>query len=220
MTQQGQGRLWATFDNFDAERRGFDPLRLSQTAAGFAQVHVQTAANDWYLNPDLAEALRLTPGQGRALGISMGAFGAILFAGALGTEEVILVSPRFPAPLGWPKRAKVYAAAPPEGWEALLEEATATLPGGVILFDPHHKDDKAATRWLMARNPRLCAVAVPFADHPATRLFRETETWGPLQRLMLSEPLATLPAAIAGLRRQVRRKSPSYAVKTGSASPR
>lgn len=90
----------------------------------------------------------------------------------------------------------------------------------MILYDPHHKDDKAATRWLMARNPRLRAVAVPFADHPATRLFRETETWGPLQRLLLSEPFATLPAAIAKLRRQVRGRSPSYQLKTGSRSTR
>lgn len=221
ITKQGQGPLWATFDNFEPGRRGFDALRLPGSAikAGYAPCHVQTAGNDWYLNPDLDAALSMPPLGGRALGVSMGAFGALLFASALGTGQVILVSPRFPAPLGWPRTAKIYAANPPPGWEARAEEATRALPQGVILFDPHHPDDKAATRWLMARNPRLCAVAIPFASHPATSLFRETQSWGALQDLLLHSPFDALPGAIARLRRQMRRKSERYRVSIAPVSP-
>jgi hypothetical protein len=221
ITRQGCGPLWATFDNFDAARRGFDPVRLPLTAttAGYAPCHVQTSGNDWYLGPDLDAALALTPGTGRALGISMGAFGALLFAAALGTTEVIMVSPRFPAPLGWPRTAKIYAANPPPGWQARAEQATRALPRGVILFDPHHPDDKAATRWLMARNPRLRAVAVPFASHPATSLFRESQSWGTLQDLMLTCPFEALPTAIARLRRQMRLKSERYRVSIAPVIP-
>ncbi len=216
MTQAGSGPVWATFDNFDMARRGFGAFRRSETAMGRTQVHIQTAANDWYLNEDLDAALAsLRPAPGRALGISMGAFGALLFAAALGTEEAILVSPRFPAPLGWPKRAKVYATNPPPGWEARLRAATIALPAGLVLYDPHHKDDRAATLWLTGLNPRLRVLAVPFADHPATRLFREAQSWGPLQRHLLETALPELPAAIATLRRQVRTRSVTYRNRLG-----
>ena len=82
--------LFATYDNFVLGKAGFSDANLSQKilAAGFRQVAIQSASNDWYLNPeldDLISALRNTAAGfegSKALGFSMGGFGALLFASA------------------------------------------------------------------------------------------------------------------------------------------
>lgn len=214
VTQRGAGPAWVMFDNFDAARSGFGGLNRARTASelGWSVLQVQTAANDWYLNPDLDPALAALPRTGgRALGISMGAFGALLFAETLGLEDAILVSPRFPDALGWPRRAQVYAEDPPKGWEKRLKRATRRLAGGVVLYDPWHRDDRSAVRWLCALNPRLRVLALPFSGHPSTAFFREAEAWGPLQRLFLTLSMAELPTSLARLRRGLRGQVATYA---------
>jgi hypothetical protein len=214
--QEGSGPAWVTFDNFQPKRTDFTPPRRegSALARGWSTLQIRTRRNDWYLNPDLARAqaaLMPMPGA-RAMGFSMGGFAALLFAPALGLEEAILVSPRMPAPITWPKRAVVYADPQtlPPGWEDLAREGVRRLARGLVLYDPHHADDLATARWIQAENPAILGLALPFAGHPATALFREASAWSEVQSACLSLSIAELPAALARLRRSCRSVAPSY----------
>ncbi len=210
--------LFATFDNFVREKSAFAACRASRKvlAAGFRQVVIQTCCNDWYLNPeldDLRALLRLQTDRGaasKALGFSMGAFGALLCAEALHISEMYLVSPRFPRPTGWVGKAKVncadqYLAA---DWQSRLVEATAISHNMVIFYDHRSFDDRMAAHWLERTNLDVKTVGIAFGGHPCTGYINDANKFGELQDILLRPEVSIKD--IVTLKRAARLKSPAY----------
>lgn len=99
----GQG-LFSADDNFSFGKTTFSQSKPSQRVldAGFRHAVIQTSANDWYLYDeldDLVDLLRqhIAPhARNTALGLSMGAFAALLFSQALKTADLSLFRRAFP----------------------------------------------------------------------------------------------------------------------------
>lgn len=210
--------LFATFDNFVIGKAEFAECSASRKiiAAGFRQIVIQTARNDWYLNDELAPLLGAVSkvcnavGPAKALGFSMGAFGALIFARALRVDEMFLVSPRFPRPMGWTGVAKINcseALLAPD-WQDRLGDAAFAAPRSVVFFDPRHLDDRMAARWLERASPKVKTVGVAFGGHPCTKYINLSGNFGQLQRLLLEQP--TGYAGIFKLKKAARRKSDAY----------
>jgi hypothetical protein len=189
--------LFATFDNFTVGKSGFSDCAPSRKviAAGYRKIIIQTARNDWYLNAELEAMLETVCSLGntghptKALGFSTGAFGALIFADALHMRELILVSPRFPRPMGWTGKARVNC---PEAylapdWQDRLTHAAASAPASLILFDPRHFDDRMAARWLERTSAGMTTLAVPFGGHPCLQYINEAGAFGNLQNILLKQ---------------------------------
>jgi hypothetical protein len=152
-------------------------------------------------------------GTARAMGFSMGAFGAILLAGALGVQSAYLISPRFPRPLGWPGSARVNCdvALLPDGWQQAATAAVADLPGAVVLYDVAHADDRMALRWMQGVNGRIAAAGFAFGGHPCTSYVKEAHRFVALQEMCLN-PDASFPDLIR-VKRLARAQSTLYRAK-------
>jgi hypothetical protein len=145
-------RLVVTFDYRLDGRKGFsaDSHSTGFARQGFSQLAIKTRANDWFVNsetPALEEALgrvRAEHGRVQALGFSMGGYGALRFAGALGWDE---------------------------GLGDLGSRAVTGL-GGVLVFDPFVVEDVAHARAIQGLFPGLRAVRLGFGGHPAIRTLR------------------------------------------------
>jgi hypothetical protein len=171
-------RLIVTFDYRREGREGFSADNHSTGFArqGFSQLVIKTRANDWFANaetPALEEALwRVGREHGRvhALGFSMGGYGALRFARALGASQVVVVSPQVSPVATWEGR---YPEA--TGWdEALGDLGARALPGlrGLLVFDPFVNEDLAHARAIQGLFPGLGAVRLGFGGHPAIRTLR------------------------------------------------
>lgn len=218
----GSGRkVFVTFDNFVAGKAGFTPATASKKVleAGFAQLVLQTARNDWYLNDELSgleAALReglAGFSQARAMGFSMGAFGAILLADALGVASPCLISPRFPRPLGWTGSARVNCdpALLPAGWQDLVTARVAALPAALVLYDAGHADDRSALRWMQGVNGKIAGAGFAFGGHPCTSYVKDANRFAALQEACL-KPDATL-ADLIRVKRLARAHAPLYRAK-------
>ena len=187
-------RLRVRFNHRRDGATGFDAPHPQEAAikAGYANLWVQAAQNDYYVSPDLP-ALRhaLFAFCGRyaavsAVGFSMGGFGAVLLSRALHLTQVVLVSPQR---LGFPKTAPFWS-------EDRLELAAfhcddgGGLDGispdlhGVVMFDPFAGKgrDRAYARHLGRIAPGLRLLAVPGGGHPATSAIVEAKKFGAFQR--------------------------------------
>jgi len=175
-------RLIVTFDYRQASRTGFNALRHSSTFArgGFWQLNIQSKRNDWFINPDTT-ALEgaLTSLRGRfdrinLLGYSMGGYGALRFAGALGADKAVLVSPQFSiapdvVPFEWRYAAEAQDFDPLVG-----DLRQVAWPGltGLVLVDPFYSVDMAHARLISRAFPGIGLARLAFAGHPATSILR------------------------------------------------
>ena len=173
---------------------GFDTPEPQTGAikAGYANIWLQTAENDYYLNPDL-------PGMRRALfafcarfdqvsavGFSMGGFGAVLLSKALHLTQAVLISPQR---LGFSKVAPFISDDATEcsafstGDAAELDGVSPNLRG-IVLFDPFAGKgrDRTYARHLGRVVPGLRLVALPGGGHPATVMLGEAKKFGAFQR--------------------------------------
>lgn len=176
-------RLIVTFDYRQAGRAGFNAPRHSSTFArgGFWQLNIQTRTNDWFVNPETRAleaalgALRGRFGRVNLLGFSMGGYGALRFARALGADQAVLVSPQVSiAPGVVPFETRYGAEA--AGFDAALGDLCAVAwPGlaGLILVDPFLAADMGHVRMIRALFPRLGLARLAFAGHPATGVIRQ-----------------------------------------------
>lgn len=210
-------RLFATFDNFVVGKTGFSEAGASRKviAAGYRNIVIQTADNDWYLNDELEDLLVVLRQQtcfalAKGLGFSMGAFGALIFAEALRLKELVLVSPRFPRPFDWPGQARINCsdALLNQSWRDRLTRAAAVAPQSLVLFDPRHFDDRMAARWLARSTANVSTLAVAFGGHPCTKYINESGNFGNLQRILLGEGDAR--PDIVDLKRIARGQSEAY----------
>lgn len=212
-------RLFVSFDSFRPDRRGFDARRPVKFYAdhGLAQIQIQTARNDWYLNDDLEPmlaALSLCVRPFRrvySMAFSMGAFGALRMSRALRLSRVLLVSPQITPFSHRGPRDPRYAEHEAD-MRADLDLKPEHLFGrlrGCILFDPLHAcADVDHARAIEALAPGLRPVALPFAGHPADKTLLEGKVWPQFQAQLLRD--AAAPPALKALHRAARENSPSY----------
>lgn len=217
-------RLLVTFDNWRKDRVGFPEAAPSAAVigAGFGQLCVHSARNDWYLSGELA-GLRAAVSQVcagyaevRGIGFSMGAYGALLLSKALRLKRVVLVSPQvsiFPERYPHDRRYATDAALLDPAQDQLAQDIVAGLQG-VILFDPLTRNrDAAHARAIEALAPGLRAVAMPFGGHPATGVIREARLYGRVLQAAMTGALSV--AEFRAIHRVARAASPRYQAQLG-----
>jgi hypothetical protein len=211
-------RLIVTFDYRQAGRAGFNAPRHSSTFArgGFWQLNIQTRANDWFINPETPAleaalgALRGRFARVNLMGFSMGGYGALRYARALGADQAVLVSPQAsiaPGVVPFETRYPAEAA----GFDPVLGDLGAVAwpqLAGLILVDPFHAADMGHARMICALFPRLGLARLAFAGHPATGVIRQAGRLWTLHR----EATAAGPGRrlICAAHRAGRRQSAAY----------
>lgn len=214
----GEAGLFVTFRHrLDADG-AFSEARPLQKArgAGLAHLYLQSRVNDWYVNPETAAlAAALAPlarryRQRLAMGFSMGGYAALRFAGALGLQRVVLISPQVsidPARVPWDPRYRDSAG----GFDPVAGDlARHPAPGlaGLVIFDPFRPLDARHARMIAALHPGLLPTRFGFGGHPATRVLGEGPGVGPLQARLIDGSL-NREGALA-LHRRARRSSEFY----------
>ncbi|MEO8245015.1 MAG: alpha/beta hydrolase [bacterium] len=210
--------LFVTFDRWRRDRVGFADWQPSRTVAGygFAELIIKTAHNDWYLNRELDGLMRVLKDftkpyrTVRSFAFSMGGFAALLFSRPLRLRNAVLVSPQwspFPkaAPFDTRYRAETRDLQAEHGD---LARHVSTRLRGVVLYDPQVVVDKWHARLIEEQAPKLYAVAMPLAGHPATQVMLETPVYGKLRDLAFMGKSEV--ALYHALHVEARRLSPLY----------
>jgi len=211
-------QLMVTFDFRQNGKNDFTVTEHSTHFARmqFAQLSVKTRANDWFINPDtqaLEDALSQL-GQRfervNMLGYSMGGYGALRFARALGAVSAVLISPQvsiLPDLVPFDPRYRAEG----RGFDPVLGDLTERAhPGlrGLILLDPFARADLQHAQMIQILFPRLQVVRLPFGGHPASLMLRETGKNGAILRA------AVMPKAKASIitqsHRDGRREATGY----------
>ena len=200
-------RLIVTFDFRQTNRAGFGPLTHSSGFArqGYGQVFINTAANDWFINPDTAaleDALRPLAARYASVGLlgySMGGYGALRFAAALGAGSAVLISPQVsiaPEVVPFDRR---YRAEGRRFDAALGDLGPCAVPGltGLILLDPFVAHDLQHARMITALFPGLGLARLGFGGHPAIRVMRGANAAWWVQRAAAQEHPAARPILTA-----------------------
>jgi len=212
------GLLVVTFDYRMDGKDSFTPAEHSTTFArqGHAQLSIKTRRNDWFINPEtdvLDAALRgFSDGYARVhmLGYSMGGYGALRFADALGATSLVAVSPQVsihPAQAPWERRYNAEAA----GFDPVLGDLAAhPAPGlrGLVLLDPFIRQDRAHGRRICALFAGLRMVPLGFGGHPASQVIRGAGKRWVIDRATVQP--RPQPGLILRTHRDGRRQAPGY----------
>lgn len=216
---QGGKRLFVSFDSFRPMRRNFSDRGPVQfyLDQGWNQLSIQTARNDWYLNDDLhplrAVLADLVVPYRRvsSMAFSMGGYGALLMSQALRLSQVFLVSPQVtPFSTRGPKdkRWRGFERAMRPDLDLTLADMPAGLRG-FVLFDPLvTTKDRDHARAIEALLPRVRAVAMPLAGHPADKTILQGRLWPEFQALLMDRKCKA--AALKDLHREGRKVSDIY----------
>ena len=206
--------LYVTFRHWLPEPGQFDDGGCVQRAlsAGLAHLHVQSRWNDWFVNPEtpaLEAALKATRSRfmtARALGFSMGGYGALRYSRALRLNQVLLVSPQVSLLLPGEDR---YPEA--EGFDPVAGDlASFGRPDvkGVVAFDPTHPLDRLHAGRITELFPGIHPAKLSFGGHPGTAALGQAGGFRALQRLSLSQRLEARDVVL--LHRERRRESARY----------
>ena len=210
--------LIVRFEARDKNKTGFKPTDTiaSLAAQGHAVLSLQTAGNDWFINPDTSglcavlTALAAKHPNPRLIGFSMGGYAAFRFARVLGAAWVVAVSPQYsiaPATVPWDKRYRAEGA----NFDPTMGDiAPHAMPGlrGVIYFDPFKLLDLRHCRMLQAQFPRVMALRLPGGGHPATKLMGVQGRIGPVIKSVAGGRDAAV--AVQRLHRKLRHFAPFY----------
>lgn len=181
-------RICVQLDHGRKDRDGFPAQKPSRWLEhkGIGTLSIVLSDNSWFLTPEnnaLRDALDAHCGQAqdvRAIGFSMGGYGAVLLSQALHLDHALLFSPQysiFPSRAPWDKRRNRISAAFREEWDDLEARIKPDLKGA-ILFDPRIKWDVLHARALHAALPGMGMVAVPFGGHPSHKhLIGKKDFW-------------------------------------------
>lgn len=210
--------LVVTFDFRRRSRKGFSDLGFSSSFArqGHAQLSISCRENDWFINAEtMALERALAPvvadfAEVRALGYSMGGYGAFRFARVLRLSGIIAISPQATiAPEAIPGDRRYAAEA--KGFDPrlgdLMSRGRDDLPG-LILVDPLNPYDIAHARRITQAFPKVRIIALPCAGHPASKILGESGRGWLLQREAVA-PEQT-GKAIRRAWRELRRDSARY----------
>ncbi len=184
-------KLFVSFRQRIAEAGQFcDPAPANAFVAHrHAHLYLQSRQNDWFINDEttaLESALRaLVPRYRvvRAMGFSMGGYGALRFAAALGLDQVVLVSPQVsihPAVVPWDGRYADSAA----GFDPVLGDLAArAVPQvrGLLAYDPFRAQDRSHARAIAELFPKLHLCALAGGGHPATEILHQGGIFGRVQ---------------------------------------
>ncbi|MFZ3581562.1 alpha/beta hydrolase [Loktanella sp. DJP18] len=195
LVRRGSDRLMVTFDYRRLDRTGFAEVAPSRqfADAGFDQLIIATRDNDWFINAETtsleAACLRLRGDYriARALGFSMGGFGAFRFARALGLGNVVAVSPQVsiaPGVVPFETRYRREARAFDPGLGDMTALHDPALEGD-ILIDPFNLNDLTHARMLQLVFPRVRLIRLPGGGHPCTRVLRAVRRAGLVQALAI-----------------------------------
>jgi len=206
--------LYVTFRQWVPEPGGFDERGCVQRAltAGLAHLHIQTRWNDWFLNRETAaletalQAVRDRFLTARALGFSMGGYGALRLSRALRLNQVLLVSPQVSLFLPGEDRYSEAVAFDPVAGD-LSTHARRDLTG-VVAFDPFHRLDARHAREVMRLLPGIQPAPLVFGGHPGTAALGQAGGFRTLQRLSFSARLEA--SAVVALHRELRSTSQRY----------
>lgn len=224
----GAGPLMVTFDYRRKNRDAFGTGGPSRgfARAGFSQLIIRTAANDWFVNAE-TEALEgalagLAPNFGpvRALGFSMGGYGALRFARALGLRSLVAVSPQVsidPAVVPFDRRYRAESSGFDPRVGALRGREVRGL-AGIVVIDPTIRADLRHARMIRNLFPGLRLARLAFGGHPASRVLRDAGKGGVLQRAAMSDPPDA--AAIVLAHRTARAASGVYDARRAAALER
>ncbi|MCF7701137.1 alpha/beta hydrolase [Loktanella sp. M215] len=226
LVRRGGATLCVTFDYRRLDRAGFGPLSPSRqiAAAGHDQLMIATRGNDWFINPDtpaleaVCRPLRASYGAARALGFSMGGYGAFRFSRTLNLGHVVAVSPQVsiaPDMVPFDRRYRQ------EGrlFDSALGDLTALHDPalqGAILCDSLNLLDLTHARMLQVLFPALRLIRLPGGGHPCTQVLRAISRTGLIQRLALGEAAAA--GALQQAHRQARGQSAGYWTALGRAA--
>jgi hypothetical protein len=215
--------LFVSFDHWRKDRAGFPamPPVATATAMGYASLAIASAANDWFLNPDLF-ALRDVLAQlaagylvVRASGFSMGGYGALLFSQALRLDYVAMFAPQVSiraAVVPFEQRWRAEAGALDPGLAAVADRLVAEARGGlrgVVVYDPYYAPAEGLhARAIQAIAPGIALAPMPFSRHPPTAVITAARRYGEVQRAMIEGTLTAVD--LRRLHRAERENCPDY----------
>lgn len=190
--------LYVTFRPWMPDPGSFSDRGRVQRALsrGLAHLHIQSRWNDWFLNAETPaleaalKALRTRFLTARALGFSMGGYGALRLSRALRLNQVMLVSPQFtlnPRLAQWEDRYPEAATFDPVAGD-LAVHARPDL-SGVVVFDPFYRLDLLQARLITDHFPRIAPARLPFGGHPGSAALGHVGGFRSLQRLSLGARL-------------------------------
>ena len=197
LVREGHRRLMVSFDWRVIGRTGFRDAQPNRTFldGGFDQLIIGAAANDWFINPEttaLEAALAALPDrydEVRAVGFSMGGYGALRLSRALRIARVVTVSAQLsidPLLAPWEWRYRKEAA----GFDGALGDLARHADrhvAGHVLIDDLIPADLAHARALQALFPALRIVRLTGGGHPATQVLRAARRAGMVQRLAMDD---------------------------------
>lgn len=206
--------LYVTFRQWVPDPGSFDDRGRVQRAltAGLAHLHIQSRWNDWFLNPETSaleaalKAARARFRTARALGFSMGGYGALRFSRALRLTQVLLVSPQVSLLLPGEDRYPEAAAFDRRAGD--LSTHARPDQKGVVVFDPFHRLDRLHASAVQALLPGIRPAKLAFGGHPGTAALGQAGGFRALQRLSLSSRLEA--AQLVRLHRELRHGSARY----------
>ncbi|TKW66220.1 MAG: hypothetical protein DI616_12140 [Paracoccus denitrificans] len=170
-------RIFVALDFGRSDRNGFPEQSPSRYLAkrGIGTLSIMLSENSWYLTPE-NDALRHAldahcrgARDVRAMGVSMGGFGAVLLSKALHLKKALLISPQysiFRSRAPWDRRRNRISAKFSEAWDDLDQGVKPDL-SGMMIYDPRRRPDVHHIRALGRVLPDMKIAAVPFGGHPA-----------------------------------------------------
>jgi hypothetical protein len=193
----GQNGLFVSFDHYRPGRTCFVNMTPVQMALdmGYASLVISTAANDWFLNPDLPDLrveLQHLAAQYpvvRAIGFSMGGYGALLLSNTLQLAFATLWAPQVSirqrlAP--FENRFKTEASRIDVVADQLRLHILPQLQG-LVLCDPFaHPAERQHAHAIQALAPDLGLAALPFSGHPPTGVVMAGGAYQSLLRAAIS----------------------------------
>ncbi|MDR5653669.1 alpha/beta hydrolase [Ruixingdingia sedimenti] len=214
-----RARILVTFDRRRKGRTGFTDYVPARRALrrGFGHLSIDVARNDWFVNAETAALRRHLRDytQGRlvqAIGFSMGGYGAILFAGDLRIDSMLLVAPQYSifdhrAPFD--ARCRTYAPEVDPQFDDYAPPADGG-PRGLVIYDPRTQPvDRLHADLICHDFPRLRRAALPFGGHPPLNHFETVPGYSRMLDAFLDDDLS--PALVRNLHREARETSDRYA---------
>ena len=191
-------KIVVTFNHWQMNKTGFGDYQPLQSALAhdYGHLSVQTSRNDWYLNQDLPKLMKRLHGfaerrQIIAIGFSMGGYATLRLSGALNIERALLVSPQVavtPAKVPFDRMKRDLSLCDLDMDD--LSDRNRSMRG-FILQDPCLQPvDRKHALAICDLFPALEIAAIPFGGHPATKIFRESNTYGSLISAFLDDRLS------------------------------
>lgn len=216
--RQGGSKLMVSFDFRQTDRTGFnapDPSRRF-AEAGFDQLSLMVARNDWFINDETLTAERLMADVSASyqtvqmIGYSMGGYGAFRFAKTVGACSLLTVSPQFsihPDVVPFETRYHEDAADFDRHLGDLSLHALPELVG-IMLIDTLRPRDLRHARLIQGLFPRVQIARLMGGGHPATEVMAKAGASAIVTREALNVPPSL--AALTKAHRVIRQKSPLY----------